>query len=93
MFRKTLRQEKQPWTTLIFASAALCLAVYYLRPQYCPSATEAKSLQVTRHSCQDDDEEADRAPNNMSAQERVYHQRFMREAIAMVRRSLYVSFT
>jgi tRNA-specific adenosine deaminase 2 len=72
---------KEPWATFAFASAALGLALYYLHANAQPSAAQSdeKEHQVKEEPCQDED-----AVNAMDPEVRAYHERFMREAIAMV---------
>ncbi|KAH7380630.1 cytidine deaminase-like protein [Pyrenochaeta sp. MPI-SDFR-AT-0127] len=89
MFGKTLWQEKEPWTTLLVASAALGLVLYSLHTRPPPTASNSKPSQVDERLCQDADaSDIDQFPNTMKAEERVYHERFMREAIAMAELAL-----
>jgi hypothetical protein len=80
---RLLRQEQ--WTPIVVASAALGLALYHLytrgRKPAPPSALD-RSQVGEEQTCQasDDDHKLDA----MNAEERAYHERFMREAIAMV---------
>lgn len=76
-------QRQAPWTPFVVASAALGLALYYMHTRHSPTASAAKPSQVNAtQPCQDSD--ADHRLQIMSAQDRAYHERFMREAIAMV---------
>lgn len=67
---------------LAFGAAAVVLA-FRLWKITQPTATKADTKQS-----QDEDEEY--GLNNMSAEDRAYHERFMREAIAMVGQTTYV---
>jgi len=76
-------QRQAPWTPFVVASAALGLALYCLRTRHSPTASASKPSQVKApQPCQASD--ADHKFNIMSDQDRAYHERFMREAIAMV---------
>lgn len=82
-------QVKEPWRSVVVASAALGLALYYLNvyTQHSTTQGDEKLSQVSEPTCQDD--EADRAVNAMNPEERACHERFMREAIAMVCSALH----
>lgn len=93
MFRKTLLPEKGPWTTLLVASAALGLACYYAHARQPTTESDLKPSQVDEQQCQDTPaSDIDRFPNTMDAEERAYHERFMREAIAMVNHTRHTLF-
>jgi hypothetical protein len=79
---------KESWTTLVFASAAFGLALYYLRTQQSATPNDELSSQVNGEQRQD--EVADHVPDAMDPEERAYHERFMREAIAMVNQPLHI---
>ncbi|OAK97896.1 cytidine deaminase-like protein [Phaeosphaeriaceae sp. SRC1lsM3a] len=80
-------QRQAPWTPFVVASAALGLALYYMHTRHSPTASAAKPSQVNAtQPCQDSD--ADHRLQIMSAQDRAYHERFMREAIAMAELAL-----
>jgi tRNA-specific adenosine deaminase 2 len=88
---RLLRQEQ--WTPIVVASAALGLALYHLytrgRKPAPPSALD-RSQVGEEQTCQasDDDHKLDA----MNAEERAYHERFMREAIAMVHHHFHSHF-
>lgn len=83
MFRTVFLKEKELWTPLLIASAALGLALYQTLKRQHPSPTSAtKPSQTDGKPCQDS--KADPRLNVMTPEERAYHERFMREAIAMV---------
>jgi hypothetical protein len=77
-------QRQQPWTPFVVASAALGLALYYLHTRgRKPSPTAPEPSQVDEEqACQASDD--DHKLGAMNTEERAYHERFMREAIAMV---------
>jgi hypothetical protein len=79
---------KAPWTTLAFASVAAGLALYYLHTQQSATPKDGLSSQVNEEQRQD--EIADHVPDAMDPEERAYHERFMREAIAMVNHTLHI---
>ncbi|KAF1837321.1 cytidine deaminase-like protein [Decorospora gaudefroyi] len=81
----TLR-GKESWTTLVLASAALGLALYYLHTQQSATPTDDKSPPADEEQRQDED--AHHISNAMAPAERAYHERFMREAIAMAELAL-----
>jgi tRNA-specific adenosine deaminase 2 len=87
MFRTRRLQWQEPWTPFVVASAALAFALYYLHTHTSPS-TASKPSQEDDQPCQASDTEHRLA--NMNPEERAYHERFMREAIAMVRRLLHI---
>jgi tRNA-specific adenosine deaminase 2 len=78
---------KESWTTLAFASAAFGLALYYLHTQRSVTPKDELSSQVNEEQRQG--EVADHVPDAMDPEERAYHERFMREAIAMVNHTLH----
>jgi hypothetical protein len=86
MFRTGTLQRQAPWTPVVVACAALGLALYYLRTRTSQPSSASNLSQVNQQpSCQ--------APDDLLAamgpKERAYHERFMREAIAMVSQLLH----
>ncbi|KAH8732218.1 cytidine deaminase-like protein [Phaeosphaeriaceae sp. PMI808] len=82
-----LQQQQQPWTTLVVASVALGLTLYILHTRNSqPFSASKPSQQANDQPCQDS--VADQDLVGMSAKERAYHERFMREAIAMAELAL-----
>ncbi|KAF1947930.1 cytidine deaminase-like protein [Clathrospora elynae] len=81
-----ISQGKEPWTTLGLASAALGLALYYLHTQQSATQRDEKPSQESKQARQDND--GDQVSNVMDPEERAYHERFMREAIAMAELAL-----
>jgi hypothetical protein len=88
MFRTGSLQRQEPWTPFVIASAALAFALYYLHTHNSTPSSASKAAQVNEQSCQASD--AAHGLDTMDAEERAYHERFMREAIAMVNRLLHV---
>lgn len=82
MFTTRIVQRKAPWAPLVFASAALGLAVYYLNRRPPSPSGIPKQSQTHQQPCQDSD--VDDNLDLMSSEDRAYHEGFMREAIAMV---------
>lgn len=84
-------KEQEPWLPFVVACAALGLALFYLQTHAQPSATlnDEITSQVGKQPCQDED--ADRVANAMDPEEWACHERFMREAIAMVNHTLQTS--
>lgn len=81
MFSKLQRQA--PWTPIAVASAALGLALYCLHSRTAPTPPTPGPTQVSEEQpCQASD--AEHQSDAMNPEERAYHERFMREAIAMV---------
>lgn len=82
MFRTAGLHRQESWLPFLLATAALGLALYYLRTRHPPPSSASNPSQVDQEPC--------RAPdpfyklNAMDPEERAYHERFMREAIAMV---------
>jgi tRNA-specific adenosine deaminase 2 len=79
----SLQRQAPSWTPFVVASAALGLALYYLRTlrtSQPPSSASELSQVNQQQPCQGPDE----ILAAMDADERAYHERFMREAIAMV---------
>lgn len=77
------RARQEPWIAAVVASGALGLALYsYLsaRRQYTADTAEQHSESERLSTISTTDFVAD----NMSAEDRAYHERFMREAISMV---------
>ena len=75
--------RQEPWITAVVASGALGLALYsYLsaRRQYTANTTKQHPESERLSAISTTDFVAD----NMSAEDRAYHERFMREAISMV---------
>jgi tRNA-specific adenosine deaminase 2 len=84
MFKLGSSQRQEPWMPFIAASVALGLGLYYLYTTQSPPQPSASTpSQVNaQQSCQASD--ADHQVDAMHREERAYHERFMREAIAMV---------
>ena len=81
MFSKPQRQA--PWTPIVAASTALGLALYYLHSRTAPTTPAPGPTQVSEEQpCQAS--VAEHQSDAMNPEERAYHERFMREAIAMV---------
>jgi tRNA-specific adenosine deaminase 2 len=80
--RTEFPQQQALWTPLVVASMALGLALYFLRNLQ-PSSSAVDPSQVDEEQpCQASD--ANHQSDAMNAEEKAYHERFMREAIAMV---------
>jgi hypothetical protein len=79
MFTRT-RQE--PWVAAMFASGALGLALYYLSARRPAPASIAKRQPESEKPSETST--TDFVADDMSAEDRAYHERFMREAIGMV---------
>jgi tRNA-specific adenosine deaminase 2 len=75
-------QRQESWMPFVSATAALGLALYYLRTRHPPPSSAPETSQVDQQPCQapDPDDEL----YAMDPKQRAYHERFMREAIAMV---------
>jgi tRNA-specific adenosine deaminase 2 len=86
MFRTGTLQRQAPWTPVVVASAALGLVLYYLhtRTSHPPSSASHLSQVTQQQPCQAPEDEI----AAMDPEERAYHERFMREAIAMVNQPL-----
>lgn len=82
MFRTLISPRQESWTPFFLATAGLGLALYYLRSQYPPPSSASNTSQVDQEPCQASD--PDHELNAMDPEERKFHERFMREAIAMV---------
>lgn len=82
MFRTAILQRQESWLPFFLATAALSLALYYLRTQHPPPPSASNTSQVDEEPCQATD--LDHKLNVMNSEERAYHERFMLEAIAMV---------
>lgn len=85
---------KEPWTTFVVASAALGCVLYALLRGHTPlSATKSdeSAVPVKEQHCQDEDQ--DRAVLAMDPKDRALHERFMREAIAMVNNAPHILHT
>lgn len=76
----------------VFVTAALGLALYYLRTRH-PPPSSAPNLSLDQQPRQAPHQ--DHKLNAMDPKERAYHERFMREAIGMVNMlaSLYLNDT
>jgi tRNA-specific adenosine deaminase 2 len=77
-------KRQEPWTPFVVACAALGLVLYYAHTvrSSLPSTASNSSQVNTQQPCQASD--ADQLLDAMNPEERAYHERFMREAIAMV---------
>lgn len=82
MFTTRFVQQKEPWLPVLFAFAALGLALYYSKIHLPSLARASKLFQAEQDPCPS--ASADQRFDAMTAHERAYHERFMREAIAMV---------
>jgi tRNA-specific adenosine deaminase 2 len=82
-------KRQEPWTPFVVACAALGLALYYAHTSRSslPSSASNLSQVNAQQPCQASDE--DQVLDAMNPEERAYHERFMREAIAMVNRLLH----
>lgn len=76
------RQEL--WVTAVVASGALGLALYYLRAQRPSPANIANGQPESEKPSETST--TDFLADDMNAEDRAYHERFMREAINMVSR-------
>ena len=76
------RARQEPWITAVVASGALGLALYYLSARRASSANIAKQQPESKKPSQTST--TDFVAEDMSAEDRAYHERFMREAINMV---------
>lgn len=65
-----------PWVPFVFATALLGCALYYLRTRRPPPSSDRQPRQALPDLLD--------ALTKMDPKERAYHERFMREAIAMV---------
>ncbi|OSS50752.1 hypothetical protein B5807_04535 [Epicoccum nigrum] len=81
------RARQEPWITAVIASGALGLALYsYLSARHQSTADTAKQhSEIERPSAIST---TDFVADNMSAEDRAYHERFMREAISMAELAL-----
>ncbi|KAJ4316307.1 tRNA(adenine34) deaminase [Neodidymelliopsis sp. IMI 364377] len=80
------RARQEPWITAVVASGALGFALYYLsvrRPS--PSLTPEQPPESAKPS---QESTTDFVADDMSSEDRAYHERFMREAIAMAELAL-----
>jgi tRNA-specific adenosine deaminase 2 len=77
-----LRGKEPPWTALVLASVGFGLALFYLHSQQPAAQQDREQSQVNEELRQD--ENAHHVADAMDPEERAYHERFMREAIAMV---------
>tara|TARA_R110002003_G_scaffold44_3_gene3193 strand:+ start:10139 stop:10396 length:258 start_codon:yes stop_codon:yes gene_type:complete len=78
MFRTGRLQQQELWLPFVVASLAMGLALYYTH--------KSPSSHVDEQPCQATN--PDHKLIAMDPEERAYHERFMREAIAMVSLSL-----
>lgn len=76
------RARQEPWVTAVVASGALGLALYYLSARRPSSADTAK--QQSEPAKPSEIPTTDFVAEDMTAEDRAYHERFMREAINMV---------
>lgn len=82
-------QVNERWRGLLAATAAIGLALYLLRSTTTyPLETRAKASQKPQPQSEALRQEED-CIDNMDPEERTYHERFMREAIAMVNHTLF----
>jgi len=82
-------QRKEPWTTLALASAVLGLALYYLRTLRPSPATTTEQRPESDQPRQEESVHHVSNADKMNGDERAFHERFMREAIAMVNQPLH----
>ncbi|KAF9697021.1 hypothetical protein EKO04_004940 [Ascochyta lentis] len=80
------RARQEPWITAVVASGALGLALYYLRARRPLSANTPKQPPERQQPSQPST--TDLVADDMSAEDRAYHERFMREAIGMAELAL-----
>lgn len=76
------RARQEPWVAAMFASGALGLALYYLSARRPAPASIAKRQPESEKPSETST--TDFVADDMSAEDRAYHERFMREAIGMV---------
>jgi hypothetical protein len=76
------RARQEPWITAVVASGALGLALYYLSARLSSPANTPKQPPESEKPSQDST--TDFVAEDMTTEERAYHERFMREAIGMV---------
>lgn len=76
------RVRQEPWITAVAASGALGLALYYLIARRSSPANTSKQSPESEKPIQTST--TDFVADDMSAEDRAYHERFMREAIGMV---------
>ena len=79
------RARQEPWVAAVVASGALGLALYCLSARRPSPADTAKQQPESDKPSQTST--TDFVAEDMSSEERAYHERFMREAIGMVSRS------
>jgi hypothetical protein len=82
------RVRQEPWITAVVASGALGLALYYLSARR-PSPADIARQQPEREK-PSQTSTTDFVAEDMSAEDRAYHERFMREAIGMVSHSAHL---
>ncbi|KAJ8106082.1 hypothetical protein OPT61_g9778 [Boeremia exigua] len=80
------RARQEPWVTAVVASGALGLALYYLSARRPSPADIAK--QQPEPAKPSETSTTDFVADDMSAEDRAYHERFMREAINMAELAL-----
>lgn len=77
--------RQAPWISAVITSGALGLALYYLRARRPAPANTPKQAPESEKPSQTST--TDFTVDDMSSEDRAYHERFMREAIGMVSRS------
>ncbi|KAJ4346101.1 tRNA(adenine34) deaminase [Ascochyta clinopodiicola] len=80
------RARQEPWVTAVVASGALGLALYYLLARRPLSASTSKEPSQREQPSQSST--TDFVADDMSSEDRAYHERFMREAIGMAELAL-----
>jgi hypothetical protein len=76
------RARQEPWVAAVLAAGALSLALYYLSARRPSPANIAKRQPESEKPSETST--TDLVADDMSAEDRAYHERFMREAIGMV---------
>ena len=82
------RARQEPWITAVVASGALGLALYYLSARRPAPANTARQQPESKKPRQVST--TDFLAEDMSTEDRAYHERFMREAIGMVSHSTHL---
>ncbi|KAF3032214.1 tRNA(adenine34) deaminase [Didymella heteroderae] len=80
------RARQEPWVAAVVASGALGLALYYLSARRPSPANIAKRQPESEEPSETST--TDFVAEDMSAEDRAYHERFMREAIGMAELAL-----
>lgn len=75
------RARQEPWVAAVVASGALGLALYLSARRSSPANTAKRQPESEEPS---ETSTTDFVADDMSAEDRAYHERFMREAIGMV---------